>query len=55
MQLLFGIIFLVIGLGVLLHLSVKETDRITHWKMIFSACSGVFCLGGIILIFSLIL
>lgn len=51
MQLLLGIIFLVIGLGVLLYLSVKETDRITHWKMIFAACCGVFCLGGFILIF----
>lgn len=55
MQLLLGIIFLVIGLGVLLYLSIKETDRITYWKMIFSACSGVFCLGGFILILSLIL
>ncbi len=55
MQLLFGIIFLVVGLGVLVYLSDKETDRTTLWKITISAYGGALCLAGLILIFSLIL
>ena len=50
MKTIVGILFLIIGLFGLLWLSIKEKDKITHWKIMIAASLGVLAAGGLIIL-----
>ena len=48
MKTFLAIFLFLLGFITLMVLSAKEKDMDTFWKMIISACCGVFATGGVI-------